>query len=267
MHDLAQARADDARRAVRAPTAGEAGPATPAGPRRRRLLLAAAVAVYAIGLAELGSRAFWWWRHGVPLVGPGQLLSRVFYPELRLVEAPAPRDAFTILVLGGSVVADSDPYNRIPTRLAERLTRAAGRPVVVRGLAQAGHSTRDSLLKYRALADRRFDLVVVYHGINDARANNAPPEVFRRDYSHYAWYAQVNALARHPEARWIVLRSRSSGRSCACTRRSGPTPTCRGTSRAATGSSTAATCGRPPRSARTSTASSTSRRRRASPSS
>jgi hypothetical protein len=33
------------------------------------------------------------------------------------------------------------------------------------------------------------------HGINESRMNNAPPQVFREDYSHFPWYAIVNLLA------------------------------------------------------------------------
>src|SRR5262249_40130461 len=29
----------------------------------------------------------------------------------------------------------------------------------------------------------------------EARANNAPPDIFREDYAHYAWYKIVNTLA------------------------------------------------------------------------
>ena len=68
-----------------------------------------------------------------------------------------------------------------------------------------GHASRDSWLKYSALGAARFDLVLFYQGINDARANNAPPEVFREDYAHYAWYETVNALASYHRTSWFAL--------------------------------------------------------------
>jgi hypothetical protein len=71
------------------------------------------------------------------------------------------------------------------------------RDVRVFNLADAGHTSRDSWLKYVAVGEARFDLVVFYHGINETRANNVPPELFRDDYSHYAWYAMVNSLSRY----------------------------------------------------------------------
>jgi hypothetical protein len=54
-----------------------------------------------------------------------------------------------------------------------------------------GHTSLDSLYKYRQLAPAGVELVVVYHGINELRANNVPPESFRADYSHYGWYELV----------------------------------------------------------------------------
>jgi hypothetical protein len=39
--------------------------------------------------------------------------------------------------------------------------------------------------------------VVVYDGFNEARANNAPPWIYREDYGHYGWYEIVNMLARY----------------------------------------------------------------------
>jgi hypothetical protein len=70
-------------------------------------------------------------------------------------------------------------------------------------LAAAGAQTsRDSYLKYRWLSSKRFDLVVLYDGINEACANNCPPNVFRADYSHYAWYRFLNDFDRsRPSAR------------------------------------------------------------------
>ena len=69
-----------------------------------------------------------------------------------------------------------------------------------------GHTTRDSYFKYDALRDVPYDLVVVYHGINELRANNAPPEMFRSDYSHYGWYVLLNDAGRRTSRQWSLLR-------------------------------------------------------------
>jgi hypothetical protein len=98
-------------------------------------------------------------------------------------------------------------WGNVEQELRERLTLRLRRPVVTYNLAEIGHTTRDSRLKYEALFGRRFDLLLVYHGINDARANNVPPERFAADYSHYAWYEVVNAVAAHRTGLPLALPS------------------------------------------------------------
>ena len=63
----------------------------------------------------------------------------------------------------------------------------------------------DSLIKYRLLEDSRFDLVFVYHAINETRNNNVPPELFRDDYSHTEFYADVAVPEAHPESDYFRL--------------------------------------------------------------
>lgn len=157
------------------------------------LLLAALLACAA--LAEALARGYWWLRDDVPLGSPDRLLLAL-YPELRPVldRPPAHGDGtFDVLLLGGSVLHES--WGEVEEQILEQLARQGRRDVRVHNLAQPAHTTRDSLVKYQALADAHFDLVLVYHGINDARTNDAPPDVFRDDYSHLAWYELVNALA------------------------------------------------------------------------
>lgn len=191
-------------------------------PRRRRLgaalLLCASLLLCAAGLEAL-ARGYWWLRAGVPPLAPGRLLEAA-YPELRpLHESPPTRGDATadILLLGGSVLHES--WGQVEAQLLEQLARAGRRDVRIHDLAEPAHTTRDSLEKYRALGDARFDAVVVYHGINDARANNAPPELFRDDYAHLPWYELVNALATAgpgarlalpATARWLAARGRQA---------------------------------------------------------
>lgn len=154
-------------------------------------MLALAYLLFLFGLFEAGSRALWAIRWGVPFLHPSQA-ALAFYPEIGpLVAAPPRHDdaAFDVLLLGGSTLNVN--FSPIGQLLAERLTLESGRRVQVHNLAMPGHTTLDSLYKYRQLASARFELVVVYHGINELRANNAPPESFRDDYSHYGWYELV----------------------------------------------------------------------------
>ena len=51
------------------------------------------------------------------------------------------------------------------------------------------HMTYDSLWKYQYWYEGYdFDLVMIYHGINDARANNYPESVFHEDYTQFPYY-------------------------------------------------------------------------------
>jgi len=61
----------------------------------------------------------------------------------------------------------------------------------------------DSLWKYEYwYRGYDFDLVVYYNGINDARANNYPREVFREDYTQFPYYRRFAPVfewvERHP---------------------------------------------------------------------
>lgn len=152
-----------------------------------------AFVVYLVLLAEIGSRAFWAVRH-VPFFDPEKIW-RVFYPELAM-----PREGphtglrpVRILLLGASTM--NAQYSFVETALREALTSRLASPLYIHNVAVAGHTTLDSRYKYLQLRDERYDLVVIYHGINDTRANNCPATLFRRDYSHYGWYEKINALA------------------------------------------------------------------------
>jgi hypothetical protein len=155
--------------------------------------------------AEVAARIFWRFCCGISLLKPDEILY-AYYPELRTSgdlpgalrrvppKPPAHRDEFhDILFLGGSVLHKD--WSSVEMELREQLAYHGHRNVRVFNLAVPAHTSRDSLLKYAALGDARFDLVIFYHAINEARANNAPQEIFREDYGHYSWYENVNALA------------------------------------------------------------------------
>jgi hypothetical protein len=141
------------------------------------------------------ARTFWRLRHGVPFGNPGRILY-AYYPELRRIdkERPTRSDEFyDILLLGASTLHKN--WGEVEQNLLEQLAYKGHRNVRIFNLAMRAHTSRDSWLKYAALGEARFELVVFYDGINEARANNAPPDIFREDYAHYAWYKIVNTLA------------------------------------------------------------------------
>ena len=140
-------------------------------------------------------RAFWRLGYGVPLRNPTRILY-AYYPELRSVDAerPSHEDGFyDILLLGASTLTKN--WGDVEQSLREQLAYRGQHNVRIFNLALSSHTSRDSLLKYTALGDARFELVVIYDGINECRVNNVPPELFREDYGHYSWYENVNTLA------------------------------------------------------------------------
>lgn len=163
---------------------------------RTRLLALFLIVFLCIVAAEVASRAFWS-HYGVPFFDPGRILY-VYYPEMAKADRDRPTRGdghYNVLFLGGSVLHRD--WGSVEEELRTQLASRGLRNVRIYNFAMPGHTSRDSLLKYAALDKDRFDLVVFYHGINDARANNAPPDVFRADYSHYIWYEMVNTMARY----------------------------------------------------------------------
>ena len=150
--------------------------------------------VFLVGL-EIAARGFWRIQYQLSFRHPNHVLY-AFYPELKFVDEVRPRRGdghFNVLMLGGSVFHHA--WGEVEPALLEQLDLAGQRNVRVFNFGVPAHTSRDSWLKYSAVDQARFDLVVFYHGVNDTRTNNVPPELFREDYSHYSWYATVNAVA------------------------------------------------------------------------
>ena len=179
-----------------------APPRPAAGLRRLRKL--ALVALVTLAVLELAtrfvltrppwSRPFW--------CAPRHM----FHAELALVEQAAPRQPgdVDVLLLGGSVLDPS--WSQVGARLERRLQQAlderGGEPpahVHVFDLARAGQTTLDSFYKYRWLAGRHFDLVIVYDAINDVRFNDCPPELFRDDYGQSIWFRVLASMEPPPD--------------------------------------------------------------------
>jgi lysophospholipase L1-like esterase len=159
---------------------------------------AALFLLYLFALLEVGSRVYWRLEYDIPVFGGGPFAWHgTFYKNFRNPDfknaPPQPgNEVLDVLLLGGSVL--NDLYKQRADELDQALERATGRPVRLFNFARAGHTTRDSALKYRVLSELPFELVIVYNGINDARHNNVSPDGFRADYTHAAWYARVETM-------------------------------------------------------------------------
>ena len=168
-------------------------------PPLRRIVLAGIYLFYLVLLMEVFSRAYWVFAHDVPFFHPSEIFFS-FYPSLQEVSQEEIRredEYFDILLLGGSVLFPED--GDVEQILLEKLTYATKQKIRIFNLSIRAHTSLDSYLKYQHLQDQSFDLVIFYHGVNDLRANNIPPELYRDDYSHFSWYQRIYELDRHPE--------------------------------------------------------------------
>ena len=169
--------------------------------RRRELALLVASSLACFGLLEVASRALFARQYGFPF---RHSVEELIYPPLReqFQAQPYSKDSVNILLLGGSVLWGAGNQHR--------LEHTFDYPLHVYNMAQTGHSSLDSLNKYLWLSRRgyTFDYVIFYHGINETRANNAPPDVFSEDYDHYSFYRLTNTVfqGKRP-VQAVLLRS------------------------------------------------------------
>lgn len=182
--------------------------------RQKRYLIPLYLAYLAI-LLWLGGRIYLWMAAGVgPTETPDVLaVWEQFYPELGrsyvIDELRAARDSASAENVQKSHIGiqpDSAPPVRVLLlgasvleQVADDLDRATSehrgegeRRIEICNLTWASRTTRDSLLKRRLLAERHYDVVVIYHGINDVRMNCCLPGKFRSDYSHCQFYAGLS---------------------------------------------------------------------------
>lgn len=168
------------------------------------LRLLFSLCVFIIG-SEICSRCFWRLR-GLSFFRCHKQIHLGFYPELRHIEALSIKqddEYYDILLLGGSVLHED--FSLVERLLGIKLENERNKKVRIHNVAFRAHSSLDSYYKYRHLRGKQFDLVIVYHGINEVRANNCPPSLFREDYSHYSWYKAINSYEKTSDTRWLVF--------------------------------------------------------------
>jgi hypothetical protein len=190
--------------------------------RTRITLLASFLTLLTIGL-EIMSRVYWAIGRGVPVLA-GARIWHAYYPELANAErVPCVRSAeqYEVLMLGGSTMALA--FEELDARLKPALEARTGKKTHITNLASPGRNSLDSRLKYEFLANKCFDLILVYDGFNDTRMNNTKPDTFRADYSHDPRHAELQALARHREVGWLTLPFTAEFTASALSRRFGLT--------------------------------------------
>jgi hypothetical protein len=152
---------------------------------RGEIALAVVALTSSAATAELAGRWLDARELGLPLFHSAE---ERFYPTLALGLRRYSPEERNVLLLGGSVL------QRIPGEVWRRM----GPEWRFYDVSFKAHTTLDSLYKLEWLLGRgyRFEYVVLYHGINEVRTNNVPPELFAVDYSHYAFYRMAHLLFR-----------------------------------------------------------------------
>lgn len=179
--------------AAATPPARRRGIHLPARPGRRALFIAVYMAFLG-GLLWSAGHAYWYFTAAVPLNQSPTVWDH-YFPQIRrsgLADARPTRadDHFDLLLLGGSVLEPA--WGTIEAELRRRLEVLVPGRFHLYNLAEAGFTSRDSRMQYEYLATARFDLVIVYEGINDVRMNCCPPDEFQDDYTHFARYAGMD---------------------------------------------------------------------------
>ena len=170
-------------------TQTDAPSSIPEKPGWRRVRFVVLYSLYLVVLGWIGLKLFAWFKYDVPLTRSENRddVWRTFYPELwksGAIETDGTGDdaRLDVLLLGASVLEE------VKDDLLDALKERYGDSVHVYNLAISAHTTRDSMQKYKRLLDRHFDLVIIYHGINDSRMNCVAADLYRDDYSHCGWY-------------------------------------------------------------------------------
>lgn len=106
------------------------------------------------------------------------------------IEQPKPKDTFRIVAVGGSTTYTASVDNDDSTFTAHLQRMLAGtlpgKTIEVICAGAGGYTTFESLanLEYKLL-DLTPDLVMIYHGVNDAHTRFVPPDLYRGDNQGY----------------------------------------------------------------------------------
>jgi len=143
---------------------------------------------------------------GADFFHPSRLIYR-YYPELIPIKQAAISNTdstLDVLILSCSVLHKdwADIVEEMNKCL--QLPRGFNR-IRIYNASGVGHGSRDNMIKYDLLSDKKFDLIIYYDAINDSRLNNCPDYVFKNNYSHYLWYDEINHIISHPEMDFTVI--------------------------------------------------------------
>ncbi len=143
---------------------------------------------------EFSFRAYFAFSHNNTsiLIKPVNIIENAYPKLIKTSESTIPADnhEIDILLLGGSVIHKS--FGNIEAKLRNQLQAVYKCNINIDNLAYPGHTSLDSRNKYRYIENHKYDLIFIYHGINEFRFNNCPKSVFKNDYSHIEFYNLIN---------------------------------------------------------------------------
>ena len=152
--------------------------------KKKELVLLSVACTGCLICLEFLSRLLFANANGLPI---NYSAEEMIYPALYTIKQNYTDECVNILLLGGSVLyRNANNLQNMGRNYALNFYNAA----------YIAHTTLDSVHKYNYLIKKKlkFDYVIFYHGINDVRLNNIPPEFYQDDYSHYYYYKLINKI-------------------------------------------------------------------------
>jgi len=169
--------------------------------KKKELILLMICCVVCLVILELFSRILFANANRLPFTYSAE---EMIYPALFNIKQNYTDKGVNILLLGGSVLFQNSKY-------FEKMGGRYG--FTFYNAAYIAHTTLDSMYKYKYLVKNnlKFDYVIFYHGINDVRLNNIPPEFFQDDYSHYYYYKLINQTFKYKEPKFDLFVNSTLG--------------------------------------------------------
>ena len=154
--------------------------------KRRSIIVPVYILYLTILFGGVG-KVYLWLRCGVPLAQIAVTVPThsVYFSGIGASGVlDADESHFNVVLLGASTAG------QLAAGLNEELIRIHGNNLRFYNLTNLAHTSRDSLYKFRMIAHKKLDLVLVYDGFNELRFNYTPS--FKADYSHVDRYSEIS---------------------------------------------------------------------------
>ncbi len=164
------------------------------------------ISITTLLLAEFSIRCFYsYTENKISIITHPSSILEKYYPNIDIAinnSIEENNGVIDILMLGGSVL--NHKWGDIEKQLKIELERSFNCPINIVNLSESAHTSLDSRIKFELLQQQHFDLIFLYHGINELRFNNYPDNVYRNDYSHIDFYRLIRSIT-HPISQYSIL--------------------------------------------------------------